>query len=367
MTAVSRDFWKGKRVFITGHTGFKGVWLSLWLQTLGATVAGYSRSGRAHSKSAAPIVDMQSFHGDICDAAALREAIAATQPEIVLHMAAQPLVRLAMQDPVGTYRANVLGTAALLDVARGCDSLRAVIVVTTDKCYEVQDWDWAYREADRLGGNDPYSSSKACMEMVVSAFRDSYFGGGDKHPAAVATARAGNMIGGGDWAADRLVPDMVRKFAAGQPVLLRNPKARRPWQFVLETLRGYLLLAEQLYRQGAQYSGAWNFGASAADTQPVQWIAEHLAQAWGANAEWSIQTGTLPQESQMLQLDCAKAAAELGWKPVLPLAEALTMTADWYKHFHAGKNPREKYLEQIAAYCKAVEARAQLSESECAR
>lgn len=367
MTVVSTDFWKGKRVFITGHTGFKGVWLSLWLQRMNATVTGYSRSGRAHSQSSAPIVEMQTFQGDICDAAVLREAIAASRPEIVLHMAAQPLVRLAVQDPIGTYQANVIGTAALLEAVRACDSVRAVIVVTTDKCYEMQGWDWAYREADRLGGNDPYSSSKACMELVVSAFRDSYFGDAAKHPAAVATARAGNMIGGGDWAADRLVPDMVRKFASGEQVLLRNPMARRPWQFVLETLRGYLLLAERLYQQGAQYAGAWNFGAAAADTQPVQWIAEHLAQTWGANAEWSIQPGTLPQESQMLQLDCAKAVAELGWKPVLPLTRALTMTADWYKHFYAGKKVREKYLEQIAEYCEAVAASVEFSESTCAR
>lgn len=375
MARVSGKFWKGKRVFITGHTGFKGVWLSLWLQSLGATVYGYSTSSRTQSSGTQSVVSMESFHGDICDVAALQTALSVAQPEIVFHMAAQPLVRRAFHDPLATYRTNVIGTATLLQSLRSCLSLRAVIVVTTDKCYETEDWDWAYREADRLGGNDPYSSSKACMELVVRSFRDSFFTAPheEQHRVGIATARAGNMIGGGDWAEDRLIPDMVRSFAAGKPVTLRNPMATRPWQYVLEALRGYLLLAERLYEDGSRYSGAWNFGAASKDIQPVQWIAGKLATAWGAAAQWNVQSGeNLPQESQMLLLDCSKAAAELAWAPVLPLAEALEMTVDWYRCFyqkgHAQKDLREKYLDQLAAYSGRVDrSRPLLSEMDCAR
>lgn len=346
------QFWKEKRIFITGHTGFKGVWLSLWLQSLGATVFGYSTSSRARKNQKA-VVDMESFLGDICDSPALQNAISQTNPEIVIHMAAQPLVRRAFHDPLATYRTNILGTASVLQSVRQSDSVRAVIVVTTDKCYEVQNWDWAYRESDSLGGNDPYSSSKACMELVVQSFRDSFFAARN---IGIATARAGNMIGGGDWAEDRLIPDMIRSFAAGKPVTLRNPAARRPWQFVLEALRGYMLLAEKLCEHGSQYSGAWNFGPASSDIQPVQWIAEKLAAGWGAEAQWNVQASdNLPQESQMLQLDCSKAEAELCWEPRLPLSDALAMTVDWYRHFYAGKDLRQKYLEQIDAYAKKIE------------
>lgn len=351
--APASKFWKDKRIFITGHTGFKGVWLSLWLQSLDATVYGYSTSSRAQHNGQS-LVDMQSFQGDICDDLhTLQDAITQTNPEIVIHMAAQPLVRRAFHDPLSTYRTNIVGTASLLQAVRRCDSVRAVIVVTTDKCYEVQNWDWAYRESDALGGNDPYSSSKACMEFVVQSFRDSFFA---VRNIGIATARAGNMIGGGDWAEDRLIPDMIRSFAAGKAVTLRNPAARRPWQFVLEALRGYMLLAEQLYNRGSQYSGAWNFGPAVSDIQPVQWIAQKLAAGWGAEAQWGIQSGSnLPQESQMLRLDCSKARAELGWEPRLPLSEALALTVDWYRHFYGGKNLRQKYLEQIAGYAKKIE------------
>ncbi|MHB1744338.1 MAG: CDP-glucose 4,6-dehydratase [Acidobacteriaceae bacterium] len=359
MAPFADTFWRGRRVFITGHTGFKGVWLSLWLQSLGAEVFGYSTSSPASSQEGKLAVPMQTFRGDICDFSKLHSALDATRPEVVLHMAAQPFVRRAFQDPIGTYRTNAIGTATLLETVRQCDSVRAVLVVTTDKCYENQDWDWAYREIDRLGGSDPYSSSKACMDLVVRSFRDSFFRADrvDGRRVGVASARAGNMLGGGDWGKDRLVPDMIRSFAAGKPVVLRNPQAKRPWQFVLETLRGYLLLAEALYEDPAHYAGAWNFGPGAGDVRSVEWIVEKLAAAWGAEAKWEIQPGQHSQEAPMLRLDCSKAAKELSWTPILDLSDALQMTVDWYRDFYAGKNIAETYADQIAAYSLQANAK----------
>jgi len=362
MAGWADTFWRGKRIFITGHSGFKGVWLSLWLQSLGAEVFGYSTSSPGSSKEGKYAVPMQAFRGDICDADKLHPALIGSQPDVVIHMAAQPFVRKALQDPVGTYQTNVIGTATLLEGVRRCESVRAVIVVTTDKVYENQDWDWAYRELDRLGGSDPYSSSKACMEMVVRSFRDSFFcgdGTGGRR-VGVATARAGNMLGGGDWGKDRLVPDMIRSFAAGKPVVLRNPTAKRPWQFVLETLRGYLLLAEALYDDPARYSGAWNFGPGASEVRTVEWIVKKLAAAWGAEAKWEVQPGQNPQEVAMLRLDCAKAAKELLWTPVLELGEALQMTVEWYRDCYAGNKVAETYAAQIAAYSSRSNAKWEL-------
>jgi CDP-glucose 4,6-dehydratase len=360
MAALADTFWRGKRIFITGHSGFKGVWLSLWLQSLGAEVFGYSTS--ASSKEGKFAVPMRTFRGDICDADKLHPALIASRPDVVIHMAAQPFIRKALQDPIGTYRTNVIGTATLLERVQRCDSVGAVIVVTTDKCYENQEWDWAYREVDRLGGSDPYSSSKACMELVVRSFRDSFFtgdGAGGRR-VGIATARAGNMLGGGDWGKDRLVPDMIRSFAAGTPVVLRNPTAKRPWQFVLDTLRGYLLLAESLYEDPARYEGAWNFGPGASEVRTVEWIVEKLATAWGAEAKWNIQPSPHPQEVPMLRLDCSKAAKELSWTPVLELADALQMTVDWYRDLYAGKNIAETYAAQIAAYSARSNAKWEL-------
>jgi len=362
------EFWNNKRVLITGHTGFKGRWLSLWLQSLGATVFGYSTSSPSSLDASNADGVTESFQGDICDLEKLQQAMRAAQPEIVVHLAAQPLVRRAFHDPIATYRTNIIGTATLLESVRQSKSVRAVIVVTTDKCYENRNWDWAYRESDPLGGSDPYSSSKACMEMVTASFRDSFFPPErfQDHGVGIATARAGNMIGGGDWAEDRLIPDMMRSFAAGKVVTLRNPLAKRPWQFVLETLRGYLLLAQRLYEDGSAYSGAWNFGPAQSDIQTVEWIAAKLAAAWGAEAKWNVQPGDVPQESQMMQLDCSKAAAELSWRPALNLAEALAMTVDWYRDFYAGKNMRAKYLQQISAYSARIDARREaFHESPC--
>jgi CDP-glucose 4,6-dehydratase len=350
MVCVSTDFWKGKRVLITGHTGFKGVWLSLWLQSLEAEVFGYSSGSRISAKK--PIVAIKSFRGDICDSRSLDEAMRQAAPDVVFHMAAQPLVRRAFHDPIETLRANVVGMATLLDSIRRCPTVRAAVVVTTDKCYENRNWDWAYREVDRLGGSDPYSASKACMELVTGAFRDSFFSGDrqEEHAVGLATARAGNVIGGGDWAQDRLIPDLMRSFASGQLVTLRNPQAMRPWQYVLDALRGYLLLAARLYQDGRRYAGAWNFGPPASDIRPVEWIVARVAALWGADAKWDLHPGELPQEAQMMKLDCSKAADQLQWKPALDLAAALEMTVEWYRDFYSGGDPRQKCLEQIAVY-----------------
>lgn len=352
MDGLASTFWSKRRVLITGHTGFKGTWLSLWLQALGAQVFGYSRSTSKLLNTSEGVFPIESFSGDICEEEKLRQAVLTSEAEIVIHMGAQPLVRRAYQDPIGTYTTNVIGTATLLQCVRQSKSVRVVMVVTTDKCYENKDWLWAYREIDKLGGHDPYSSSKACMEFVVSSFRNSFFHPDrfNEHQVATASIRAGNIIGGGDWSQDRLVPDMMRSFAAGQPVCLRNPRAMRPWQYVLETLRGYLLLAQHLHQDGRHYSGAWNFGPSETDIQPVEWIVDKLATAWGAEASWQIQEGNHPQEGQMLKLDCTKAHMELGWQPILNLSDALQMTVEWYRHFYAENDVREKYLEQIAAY-----------------
>jgi CDP-glucose 4,6-dehydratase len=348
-------FWRGKRVFLTGHTGFKGSWLSLWLQTLGATVAGYALDPPSNPnlfEAAKVASQMESSHGDICDLPAMRSVIASFKPEVVLHLAAQSLVRPSYQDPLLTYKTNVIGSANLLECVRECASVRSVVVVTSDKCYENRESSRPYRETDTLGGYDPYSSSKACTELVVAAYRNSFFPleRYSEHRVAIATARAGNVIGGGDWAQDRLVPDIIRGFSAGRSVPLRNPHATRPWQHVLEPLRGYLSLAERLFQDGAKFSGPWNFGPPYSDAKPVEWIIKRLAEQWGAEARWEVDAGPHPHEASMLQLDWSKAAKELGWRPVLNLAEALDTTLSWYREFFAGKDARKMCLEQINAY-----------------
>lgn len=348
-------FWRGKRVFLTGHTGFKGSWLSLWLQSLGATVAGYALDPPSTPNlfEAAQVgSQMESVLGDVCNLPAMRAAIADFKPEVVFHLAAQSLVRPSYQDPLGTYHTNVIGTANLLECVRDCASVRALVVVTSDKCYENRGSPHPYRETDPLGGYDPYSSSKACAELVVSAYRSSFFPVERylEHHVAIASARAGNVIGGGDWAQDRLIPDIMRGFSSARSVPIRNPHATRPWQHVLEPLRGYLCLAQGLFQDGTKFSGAWNFGPQEGDAKPVQWIIKRLAEQWGTGARWEIDKGQHPHEANMLQLDWSKAAQELGWQPVLSLAEALDMTLSWYREFLAGKNSRKKCLEQIAEY-----------------
>ncbi len=352
MEGLVKMFWQGRKVFLTGHTGFKGSWLSLWLEKLGADVMGYALAPE-RQPNLFEAVDasrgMQSVIGDTRNLDALRTSLVAHAPEIVIHLAAQPLVRRSYDDPTGTYATNVLGTANVLEAVRFAKSVRSVVVITTDKCYENKEWIWAYRENDALGGHDPYSSSKACAELVVSSFRDSFFHPRkySDHRVAVASARAGNVIGGGDWSIDRLLPDIARSFSAGQTLRIRNPRAIRPWQHVLEPLRGYLTLAAKLSEHGTKFSGAWNFGPRYSDAKSVEWIVEHAVKVWGPPAKWEADPGDHPHEDQMLKLDWTKASLELGWQPKLQLKDALDLTLDWYRDVLAGKDAREKCLEQI--------------------
>jgi CDP-glucose 4,6-dehydratase len=352
---INLEFWRGRRVFLTGHTGFKGGWLALWLQQLGAEVSGYALPppvGPSLFELAAVARGMRSHFGDLADLPALSAALRSARPEVVLHLAAQPLVRAAYADPVGTYRTNVLGTAHLLEAVRGAGGVRAVLSVTTDKCYANREWLWPYRENDTLGGHDPYSSSKACAELVTQSWRDSFFPVAQhaEHGVAVATARAGNVIGGGDWAADRLVPDVLQAFAEGRPVAIRNPRAVRPWQHVLEPLAGYLVLAERLCREGPAHAEAWNFGPDEADTRPVQWLVERLAALWGEGAAWQVDPAQHPHEAGLLRLDCSKARARLPWRPRLDLAAALQWTVEWYRIHRAGGDLHAACLDQIGRY-----------------
>ncbi len=351
--------WRGKRVFLTGHTGFKGAWLSLWLQQRGAVAHGYSLEPPTTPNlfHAARVAEgMESCLGDIRDLTHLQRELSAFRPEIVFHLAAQPLVRLSYREPIETYAVNVMGTANLLEAVRGCGGVRAVVVITTDKCYENQEWPWPYRESDRLGGYDPYSSSKAAAELVTASYRSSFFSPEQyaNHGVAVATARAGNVIGGGDWAADRLIPDIMRSFEAGIAVPVRHPNATRPWQHVLEPLRGYLLLAEALYDEGSAYNGGWNFGPRDLDALPVRQIVNRVSQLWGEDARWELDEQPHVHEAGQLRLDWSKAAKQLDWRPTLSIEEALRLTVAWYVAGRRGKDMRSFTLEQIAAYQQAT-------------
>ena len=348
-------FWKNKRVLITGHTGFKGSWLSLWLQKLEADICGYSLKPPTTPslfKDADAARGMRSVIADIRDLKTLRRTVIEWKPEIVIHMAAQPLVRSSYEDPIETYAINVMGTANLLEALRGLDTVRSVVVITTDKCYENREWPWGYRETDTLGGYDPYSNSKACAELVVSAYRNSFFNPAryNEHGVAVATARAGNVIGGGDWAKDRLVPDLMRAFLKGKPVEIHNPRAVRPWQHVLDPLRGYLQIAERLVRDGACMGEAWNFGPEFSDARTVESIVDSVATAWGNEAKWEIRSSGNLHESQLLRLDWSRAAEKLGWRPILRLDDALRMTVDWYKAYQRHAEMHDFTMQQIAAY-----------------
>jgi len=352
-------FWKGKRVLITGHTGFKGSWLSLWLQSMGAQVVGYALAPPTEPslfEVAKVGVGMTSIAGDIRDLENLRRVFAEHQPEIVIHMAAQPLVRYSYIEPVETYSTNVMGTVNLLEAVRSSASVKAVVNVTSDKCYENREWVWGYRENEAMGGYDPYSNSKGCAELVTAAYRNSYFHPEKyrEHGVAMASGRAGNVIGGGDWAGDRLIPDIMRAITAGKPVEIRSPHAIRPWQHVLEPLSGYLALMEKLYEEGPAYAEGWNFGPNDEDAKPVQWIVEKLTHGWGAGASWRLDGGDHPHEAHYLKLDCSKAKMRLDWHPQWRLEETLAAIIDWHRAHQDGKDMHEMTLRQIAAYNTAI-------------
>ena len=349
------NFWNGKRVFLTGHTGFKGSWISLWLQSLGAEITGFSLEPPTQPSlfvEAGVAAGMNSILGDIRDLPALQQAMQRVKPEVVIHMAAQALVRYSYGAPVETYATNVMGTVHLLEAVRNTDTVRAVVNITCDKCYENKEWPWGYRENEPMGGYDPYSSSKGCAELVCAAYRNSYFNREiyAEHCVALASARAGNVIGGGDWAADRLIPDILRAIEAGKPVNIRSPHAIRPWQHVLEPLSGYLALAEKLYTEGTHYAEGWNFGPADEDAKPVQWIVERLTREWGTGASWQLDQNPQPHEAHYLKLDCSQARGKLGWQPRWPLARTLASIAAWHQAYLDGTDMRAFTLAQISQY-----------------
>jgi CDP-glucose 4,6-dehydratase len=352
---MNRSFWDGKKVFMTGNTGFKGSWMSLWLLSMGAQVSGYALEpcGEQYLFNLCGLSRMMpTCFGDVANLNLLQKAMREAQPEIVFHLAAQPLVRVSYQEPVSTYQTNVMGTAHLLEAIRHCRSVRAVIIVTSDKCYDNQEWLWGYRENEPLGGYDPYSSSKACAELVTAAYRSSFFPSRDysQHGVAVATARAGNVIGGGDWAEGRLLPDIMRSFLAAQPIVIRNPKSIRPWQHVLEPLSGYLVLAEKLYQEGPTDGEAWNFGPTDQDSRTVEWIVNYLCRLWGAGATYTVDSQKQPHEARFLKLDCSKAQTRLEWRPRWNLETALGKTVEWLKEYQNKKDIKEVCLRQIQEY-----------------
>lgn len=347
---MNKEFWGAKRVFITGHTGFKGSWLSLWLQNLGADVKGLSLTPPTAPSlfEVARVADgMTHSITDIRDFAKVKNQMADFQPEIIFHLAAQPLVRLSYLQPIETYATNVMGTVHVLEAARLCGTVKAIVNVTTDKCYENREWIWGYRENEPMGGSDPYSSSKGCSELISAAYLRSFF---QNDGIAIATARAGNVIGGGDWAQDRLIPDILRALERSIPVQIRNPDAIRPWQHVLDPIAGYLLLAERLFTSGQKFSEGWNFGPKDQDARPVRWIAERLFSVWGGGPAWEIQAGAHPHEANILRLDISKARSRLQWEPRWTLEIAVDRIVDWHKAWLSGVDMREKTVSQIREF-----------------
>ena len=348
---MNLDFWRGKRVFLTGHTGFKGSWLSLWLTSMGASVRGYALepdTNPAMFYVARVASVLESEIGDIRNFEALSKSMKEFNPDILIHMAAQPLVRLSYAQPVETYSTNVMGTVHVLEAARRCINLKAIVSVTTDKVYENQEWVWGYRENEPIGGYDPYSSSKGCAELVTAAYRRSFFSASDS--PALASARAGNVIGGGDWSADRLIPDAIKAFERGEPVIIRNPLATRPWQHVLEPLSGYLILAECLYQEGKHFAEAWNFGPEDKDCRSVEWILNQMVSVWGGENSWKLDENPQPHEARFLKLDCSKAKVQLGWLPKWNIIQTIQGIYEWNRYRMEGADMREITLHQIKKY-----------------
>lgn len=343
------SFWQGKKVFVTGHTGFKGGWLSIWLQRLGAEVIGFSLPPESPSLFVSGRVaeGMTSLTGNITDINALQQALSSCQPDIVFHLAAQALVRISYLNPVETFATNVMGTVNLLETVRHAESVKVIINITSDKCYENSGSLKGYRESDPMGGYDPYSCSKGCAELVTSAFRRSFL---QEQGVAVASARAGNVIGGGDWGRDRLVPDIIQNFLSKTSVLIRNPDAVRPWQHVCEPLAGYLMLAEKLWHEGSAFGGGWNFGPSEEESRPVSWIADYMCKRWGSGALWHHDKVDQLHEAYCLKLDCRKARETLSWRPKMDLPTVLDWTIDWYRAYADGNDMRDITEKQIEMF-----------------
>ncbi len=348
---ISQDFWKGKRVFLTGHTGFKGSWLSLWLTSLGAEVKGYALNPPTSPSlfNEAKIESIiTSEIGDIRNQDKLHKSMTTFNPDILLHMAAQPLVRYSYDNPVETYEVNVIGTAKVLEVARSCSNLKAIVNITTDKCYENDSRKEGYIETDSMGGYDPYSSSKGCAELVTSTYRRSFL---QEQGIGIASVRAGNVIGGGDWADDRLIPDILRSFEKNESVIIRNPKATRPWQHVLEPLSGYLILLEKLYKNQGKYAEGWNFGPNEQDVQPVDWILDKMTLQW-PDSHWSLDQNANPHEADFLKLNIIKVKLKLGWKPVWELSYTLERIIDWHRAWLNKENMQAVCLAEIEEYTR---------------
>jgi len=348
-------FWKGRNVLVTGHTGFKGSWLCLWLDALGAKVTGLALDPPTQPnlfQQASIASTIHSVLVDVRDFPRLKTAVAECRPEVVIHMAAQSVVRRGYEDPIETYSSNVMGTVHLFEALRQLKHPCVAVNVTSDKCYENREFLWGYRENEPMGGHDPYSNSKGCAELVTSAFRDSFFPPAslEQHGVALASARAGNAVGGGDWTSDQLIPDLMRAFLAGRPCEIRNPCAIRPWQFVLEPLHGYLMLAERLSQDAPKFASGWNFGPADSDARPVSWMADKLARSWGDNASWRRNEAVHPHEAHFLKLDTSKAKAWLNWHPVLPLNQALEWIVEWYRGFQTGVDLRRLTCAQIERY-----------------
>ena len=350
---IDQEFWKGKRVFLTGHTGFKGSWLSLWLCSLGAEVRGYALNPPTspslfNEAKIDTIIDSQI--ADIRDQDTLHESMTGFNPDILIHMAAQPLVRYSYDAPIETYEVNVIGTAKVLEVARSCPNLRAIVNITTDKCYENDGRAEGYKENDPMGGYDPYSSSKGCAELVASSYRRSFL---QDQGIGIASVRAGNVIGGGDWADDRLIPDILRSFEKNKPVVIRNPKATRPWQHVLEPLSGYLILAQNLYKDQKKYAEGWNFGPNEKDVQPVDWILDKMISKW-PNSSWELDNNSNPHEAGFLKLDISKAKSKLDWSPVWELSQTLEKIVSWHQAWLNKDDMQTVCLTEIEEYMREI-------------